>query len=345
MVTERRHWLRRLWLTRWRFHYVWTAVIAGTIVVLGGTLGFWLIEDGWTLFDAFYMTVITISTVGFSETYPLSPAGRVFAVLLILGGGVATLSFVLRSLFEIVMEAPRRRVRARMRRMKGHILICGYGRVSIPLVEGLERMGSNFCVIERSPAKVQALLDAGRIAVEGDATTDEVLATAGVRRATMIAALLPSDGDNLSIAMTAAAMRPGIRVVARAEEERSRANLVRAGAAPHDVVSPYATAGRRLLRNVSSPRIARVMRGIQQITDSGFSAGRFLVKRRGEFAGRTLAELDLGATRGVTVMAVLHRGGDLRLAPTGSYRVLAGDELVLTGDPDSLQAIGATLDG
>ena len=315
------------------------ALGAALAVVLGGTLGYMWIES-WTLLDAFYMTVIALSTVGFGEVRPLSTAGQLFTVGLIVGG-VASLGYALGLLGRRLLEAPERRLRRKIRRMKHHTIICGYGRIAQPIVEGLLRLKRPFCVIERSARSVEALTEAGIPAVTGDATAEEVLETAGVRQATTIAALLPSDGDNLSIAMTATALQPRIRVMARSEEERSRANLERAGAHPHDVVSPYTTAGNALLQNLFSPGTARIVRGLDQVTQGGFDTGTLAIVGGGPFAGKTLTEAALGERHKVLVLAVQRAGSVVTVAPAGKYRIRSGDTLILVGNPGDLQRLGA----
>lgn len=312
---------------------------AVTGVLLAGTVGFMWIE-GWEPFEAFYMTVVTLSTVGFGEVRPLSEGGRLFTVFLIFGG-VATLGFALRFLGERVVEAPRHRLERRIRRMKNHTVICGYGRIAQPIVEGLVRLRRRFCVIERSPEKVEALTAAGINAIAGDATAEEILETAGVRRAAAVAALLPSDGDNLSITMTATALQPNIRVVARSEEERSRANLERAGVHPDDVVAPYTSAGQVLLRNLADPGTARLVRGLTEIAHGDFDATQLTVGVGSALAGQTLAEAALGERHNVLVLAVQRDGSVGTIAPSGDYRIAAGDTLILIGHPDDLLQLSA----
>ncbi len=320
-----------------------SAVLIGGAAVLGtGTLGFMWIES-WGAFDSFYMTVITLSTVGFGEVRPLSEVGRLFAVFLILGG-VATVGFAVSALGERIAEAPKRRLEARIRRMKDHTIVCGYGRIARPVVAGLSSLDRPLCVIERSREKVEEATRAGAFVLEGDATAEEVLERAGVRRAAVVAALLPSDGDNLSIAMTATGLQPGIRVIARSEEERSRANLERAGARAEDVVSPYRTAGRAVLRNLCSPETARLFRSLVETTPGAFDTGELSVTGDSGLAGQSLAETAIGAGRNVLVLAVQRRGGAMTAAPRGNLTLRPGDVLYLFGHPDDLRAVGAHRD-
>lgn len=321
---------------RWPFS---AGITAATAVVVGGTVGFMWIES-WGLLDAFYMTVITLSTVGFEEVRPLSDAGRVFAVGLILGG-VATLGYALGAFGDRIVEAPKRRLERRIRQMKDHIVVCGYGRMAHPVVTGLLKRRKPVCVIERSGERVENASRLGISAIQGDATAEEILERAGVRRAAAVAALLPRDQDNLSITMTVTALRPGIRVIARSEEERSRANLERAGARADDVFSPHTTAGRAVLRSLCSPGAARLLHDITEMTQGGFDAGEFLVTAESGLPGKTLTEAAIGEGRDVLVLAIQHAGGEMSVAPRGEERLRSGDTVILLGHSDDLKRLGA----
>ena len=334
-MTVLRYWLR----TRWPFG---AATGAAVSVLVAGTLGFMWIEE-WDTLDAFYMTVITLSTVGFAEVQPLSDAGRLFAVGLILGG-VATLGYALGALGERIMEAPKRRQERRIRHMKNHIIVCGFGRMGQRVVAGLGQHDNPVCVIEKTSAGVQLATRQGVGAIEGDATVEETLEQAGIERASTIVTLLPNDGDNLSITMTAKALRPGIRVIARSEEDRSRANLERAGAAAGDVISPHTTASRVVVRNLCSSGTHRLLHGITEMTHRGFGAGEILVTPESGLAGKTIAESVLGKDRIVLVLGIERDGEPMTIAPRGNERLKSGDTLIVMGDVDDLRSLGARLE-
>ena len=334
-MTVLRYWLR----TRWPFGAATGAAVG---VLVAGTVGFMWIEE-WDALDAFYMTVITLSTVGFAEVQPLSDAGRLFAIGLILGG-VATLGYALGALGERIMEAPKRRQERRIRRMKNHIIVCGFGRMGQRVVAGLGQHDNPVCVIEKTSAGVQLATRQGVGAIEGDATVEETLKQAGVGRASTIVTLLPNDGDNLSITMTAKALRPGIRVIARSEEDRSRANLERAGAAAEDVISPHTTASRVVVRNLCSSGTHRLLHGITEMTHRGFGAGEILVTPESGLAGKTIAESSLGKDRIVLVLGIEKDGEPMMIAPRGTQRLESGDTLIVMGDVDDLRSLGARLE-
>lgn len=317
------------------------AIGAAMTVLVAGTAGFMWIES-WDAFDALYMTVITLSTVGYEEVRPLSEAGRIFTVGLILGG-VATLGYALGAFGERIMEAPVRRMARRVRRMKNHVIVCGFGRIGQRVVAGLLRHGDRVCVVEKSSDGVETAIRQGIEAIQGDATIEETLERAGVRRAAALVALLPHDGDNLSITMTAKALRPGIRVIARSEEERSRANLERAGAAAQDVISPHLTASRVVVRNLCSSGAHRLLHGISEMTHGGFGAGELRIAAGSSLSNRTIAESDAGKGN-VLILAIERDGQELALAPRGDHRLLTGDTLFVMGDAEDLRSLGAKLE-
>ena len=311
------------------------------MILAVGTTGYVLL--GLDVLDALYQTVITVSTVGYGEVQPLSPAGRLFAITLIVGG-VATLGYAFGALVERIVEAPARRLERRIRRMKNHVIVCGFGRMGRRVTAGLRGYGNKVCVIESSAHAVDAANLQGVDVIHGDSTVEETLERAGVRRASAIVALLPNDGDNLSITMTAKALKPGIRVIARSEEDRSRANLERAGAAAHDVVSPHLTASRVVLRNLCGSDTHHLLHGISEMTHPGFGSAELTVTPGSEFAGRTIADSALGREANVLVLAIRRDGEALTITPRGARRIESGDKLMLIGDTEDLEKLGATLE-
>ena len=229
-----------------------------------GTVGFAAIED-WPLGDAFYMTVITISTVGFGEVQPLSATGRVFASFLIIGG-LGTAIYTFTRLGQVVLEGEllgglgRRRMRKELSGLKEHYILCGFGRAAKPVAEGLAHKDLPFCVVESNPANEPALQDLEYLYLIDDATSDEALEDAGVRNALAVLTLLPSDADNLYVTVTAKALNPNVRVIARALDERGEVKLRRGGA--NEVISPYNLASHRILQAATSPTVLQFMKHV-----------------------------------------------------------------------------------
>jgi len=208
-------------------------VTAFGLLTLAGTVGF-MVNEGWSAIDAFYMTIITVSTVGFREVHTMSPAGRVFASFVIVAGvSMAVYTFTRLGQFvlagELLEVLGRRRMKSELEKLDGHFIVCGYGRIGQPVAEGMKRDGLPFCVVDRDAEQEVEMRSRGYICILGDATDEEVLLAAGVERAAALLALLPSDADNLYLTMTAKSMNPEVRVIARGRDERAEMKLKRGG--------------------------------------------------------------------------------------------------------------------
>jgi len=214
-----------------------------------GTMGYRAFESGWSLSEAFYMTVITISTVGFTEIHPLSPQGRLFTVLLILLG-LFTISIIgacgARLLIdkEIKNVLGRKKMKKDIAKLKGHYVVCGFGRIGSVICHDLDKAGLEFVIIEKNSALVQQAEDLGYRIIKGDATSDPVLKEAGLDRAHGVVAALNSDAHNLFISLAAREINADIKIIARGEESGIESRLLRAGA--NIVVSPLKLGGSQI---------------------------------------------------------------------------------------------------
>lgn len=226
-------------------------------VLISGTIGYRLLE-GWSWLSSLYMTVITISTVGFKEVSDLSDASRLFTIALILCG-VGSIAIVGSSSLEWMIEqhsghgARRRSMNKLISVMKGHIIVCGYGRMGRHVVGELQPHTSDFVVIERDPAVCETIMEKGMLTVQGDATDEAVLENAGIRQAAALVAALTTDADNLFLTLTAHGMRPDLNIIVRAGELSSHAKFLRAGATR--VVSPYAIGADHIVQLLLRPRV------------------------------------------------------------------------------------------
>src|SRR5579875_2395744 len=231
------------------------------ITLLVGTAGFRLIE-GYPLFDAFYMTLITISTVGYQELHPLTHAGRIFNSFLIFFG-VSAMFFAVGAMTQTIIELQlqdrfgRRRRRRMVQKMHDHYIVCGFGRVGRNASYELQRSKAPFLVVDRNEERVERAMLAGMMAVVADATQDESLREVGVLRARGLIAALPSDAENLFIILSAKTLNPKLTVVTRASEEESGEKLRRAGA--DTVFAPYTIVGHRLAQALLRPHVTEFL--------------------------------------------------------------------------------------
>lgn len=309
-----------------------TALLVLAAVFLVGTAGYVLIE-GASWWDAFYMTAITITTVGYREVFPLSAAGQAFTVLLLLFG-IGTLLFLLTEASRHVIEGELRHALGRARRTRmiekltGHEIVCGWGRMGQAVVEALQRDGRPFVVIESSPDKVRRLLALRVNVVEADATSEAALRSAHVERARGLVACLSDDAHNVYVTLTARWLNPKLFIVARVAEAGAEDRLRRAGA--DRVVNPYALGGTRLAHLLVKPAVVDFLDVSSSLGAEQLVLEEVRLAAAGPFAGRTLAQADLRRRFGIAVVAV-KRAVQLLPNPEPSFAFEADDVLVVLG--------------
>jgi voltage-gated potassium channel len=323
---------------RRRLLVVTSAVLA--VLALGS--GGYVLVEGWSFLDAFYMTVITLTTVGYGEVRPLSPAGRVFTIVLIFLG-VSTVAYALSSIGEYLLTSGvigRLRKRGMMQainRLQGHVIICGAGRVGRTAARTLEEMNEPFVLIESDPELVHALQEEGSIVLEGDSTQDETLLAAGLERAKGILVCTGDDSDNLFIVLSARSLNRDLFIVARSVEASNEGKMRRAGA--NKVISPYQIGGRHMANVVVRPHVAEFMDFVT--LDSGLELWleEIEVTANSAVAGRTVVEADMRRQTGVTLVAMLRGEEKEMITPDENTRFAIGDELIVLGTRSQLAAL------
>jgi voltage-gated potassium channel len=316
-----------------------TAAFLLALVFAGGTIGYRLIEGaGW--WESFYMTVITLTTVGYREVFPLSHAGEAFTVALLLAG-LGLILLVATEMARVMLAGELRRAfgqvrRSRMiERLAGHEIVCGWGRMGKAVVEELRRGRQPFVVIERFPEKVRELEERGYNVLIGDATSEAVLRSAGIGRARGLVACLNDDAHNVYTVLTARTLNPELFIVARATEEGSESRIIQAGA--NRVVNPYHLGGLRLAHLLLKPAVVDFLEFSLGPAGSELQLEQAVLSAASPAAGRTLTELDMRHRWGVAVAAV-RRGDSLFPNPEPTFRLEAGDTLVVLGTRAQLEA-------
>lgn len=323
-------------------------VLALVGVVTVGTLGYMVLE-GWSFLDALFMTVITLSTVGYTEVHPLNTDGEVWTIMFIVGG-LATFGFVSAPLVELVFEGAirgqfrRRRMRKEIEKLDGHQILCGYGRVGRQVADEFAKDGVEFVIIDQSAETVEECLSKGYLAISGEASNDAVLEEAGIRRAKGLIAAVDSDADNVFVTLSARQINPKLHIVARTSSDESAAKLEMAGA--DRTLSPYAVGGRRLASLATQPLIVDfldvVTRGEQDIE---FRLEEFGVPEDSTIAGRTIGELKIGERAGAMILAIRSKEGTFDTTPSAQDRLHAGDTLIVLGTRDQITRLGRLLRG
>ncbi len=316
------------------------------LVFLTGTLWYALVEK-WHWLDAVYMTVITLTTVGYGETHPLGDRGHVFTIGLILAG-VVTIGYIVNRFTEALIEGyfiEGRRLRQQKKLVESlseHFIICGFGRIGRQIAAEFAVERTAFVVIDADSEQVKIAQSEGYNAVQADATLDETLLKMGVEKAACLVAALPSDAENLYIILSAKSLNPGLRAIARASNEEAVQKLQRAGA--DKVISPYITGAKRMAAAALRPQVMDFMDGIVA-SDRSFYMEEFLIDAQTcPVAGLSLREARLRSQSGALVLAIRRRDGNLIVGPTGETIIMAQDMLICMGTADQLRVLNQILE-
>ncbi len=317
------------------------AFVALAVVFAIGVTGYVWIEN-WSVFDAVYMTMITIATVGYGETNPLSHSGRLFTMFLILGGiGVLTYglgavtSFLVEGEFQRLLR--RRKMEKAADRMKDHYIVCGADRTGQVIVEELHKTKRPFVVVERQPEAVRAWQDQGMVAIEGDATHDTVLIKAGIKHAKGLITVLPTDKDNLFVVLTARGLNPSLRIISKLFEDESAPKLRRAGA--DEVVSPSLIGGLRLVSVLVRPAAVSFLDKMLREKDQTYRVENIEIKDGSPWIGKKLEELHIADQYGLIVVALQHADGAYTFNPPHSSALKSGDFIVVIGPMEAIHKL------
>jgi voltage-gated potassium channel len=308
-----------------------------------GTAGYHYIE-GWPWFDGFYMVVTTLTTIGYQEVHPLSHAGRVFNVFVILAGvsllllGVGALSQALLE-FELQSFFGRRRMEREIGRLDGHYIICGLGRVGRSVARELARKPVPFVILENNEAKRQRFATENWLVLGGDATQEPALRQAQIDRARGLVAATTTDATNLYIVLTARGLNPQLKIIARASEDAAEKHLRTAGA--DAVVSPYLFAGQRIAQSLLRPNVVSFLDTATTHLGIDLEIGEIHITPASTFAGKTLESSRIRQERGVIVLAIKRSAG-MRFNPAPDERIEADDCLIAMGEPAQLRQLEQT---
>ncbi len=316
---------------------IWLAVIVGAIVI--GTTGYMVLDPGWRILDALYMTVITLTTVGFREVQPLNDAGRVWTMLLSLAGvGLIFGSVGIVAEYLVVEATSGRREAKRMidavNRLSGHYILCGYGRVGLTVARELVHSGLKVVVIDVLPESLARARREGFLEVEGDASEEATLRAAGIERAKGLITTIDSDAHNVYVILSARAINPGLFVVARANTADSEGRLIQAGA--DRVVSPYTMAGHRLAELATRPRVVDFIDAALSHGELAFSMEEVEVGPTDPLNGATVGSL---RETGVFVLAIVTGEKSYEANPPADRVLEVGETLVVSGSVERLKEL------
>jgi voltage-gated potassium channel len=317
--------------------FLWIGLAIFSIIMIG-TAGYMMIE-GWSFNDAVFMTVTTLSTVGFQEVNPLSIAGRYFTIFLILGG-TGTMLYAATAIVQYLLEGNlanilgRRHMKVEIAKLKGHTILCGYGKVGKEVAHVFVNEKTPFVVIESDEKACANAIAAGILCINMNATSDEALKEAGINEAKSLVAALGSDADNLYITLSAKSLKPDIFIVARVDNEESEAKMVRAGA--DRTMSPYGIGGRRLAMMTLKPLVV-------DFIDTTLDRNEFTLEGVKVIKGSSIESISVKESikrvNGGHILAIKKKTGLLVTNPHTDTIIEAGDELVIMGTRDQLKGI------
>jgi len=316
-------------------------------LILFGTLAYYVIEPKYTLFDSLYMTVMTLTTVGYGEVHPLSTTGRAFTIFLMLSG-VFSLFYAMGELIRAIISGEvqsamgRQLMEQTLARLSNHIIVCGFGRMGRLVCREFSHQHVRFVLIERDSTALENFKIAQGIPLHGDCTNDEILRLAGVERARALVTVLPSDADNLYITMSARLLNDKICIVARAEDDRAEKKLLRAGA--NRVVSPYAMGGYRVAHAVLRPTVVDFPDLAIKSEHLELQIEETLVSAKSRLVGLTIKDSNLRQNLGLIVVAIKKASGEMVFNPSHDTRIEPADILITMGHREQVDQL-ATLAG
>ncbi len=312
-------------------------------VVLLGTLGYAALER-WSLFDAFYMTIMTITTVGGGEPRPPDLAGKWLTIgVVVVGFGALTytvlqlMAYMVEGRFELLMEE--RRTRRRIAQMENHFILCGYGRVGREIANAFKEGKTDFVVIDINEQSLQRAAAEGCVVVHGDAAESHTLREAAVERARGLVAAIDSDEKNIYVTLSARVVNPRLFIIARANWEHAEEKLRLAGA--NRIISPYTIGGRRMASLAVRPTAIEFVDTVLSARNSELLLEDFVIAKNSQSLGKRIDEL-IPDSSSMIVLAI-KRDGHMTLRPPRDIRLDSGDEIVVAGHPDDMRSLEAVV--
>jgi voltage-gated potassium channel len=306
------------------------------VIMILGTLGYMVLE-GWNLVDSLYMTMITISTIGFREVHEMDMAGRLFTILLIIGG-VGTVAYALKTAIQVLLEGEirgilgRKKVNEKIKRLTNHYIICGYGRMGKHICGAFADEGSPFVVIEKNPDVVTEIQEKGCMVIQGDATHDEIMATAGIERAKGLISVVNSDAENLYVVLSARGLSPNLHIVTRAGDEGAEKKLKRAGA--NLVVSPYVIGAQRITQTIFRPHVTSFLdTAVRGNANIDFRLESIQIGEGSGYNGMPIGRSKIREELGVLIVAIEKQDGTLNTSLSPETILEKGDRLICVGKP------------
>jgi voltage-gated potassium channel len=315
----------------------WAIIFLVSVFFIG--IGGYMVIEGWNFFDSLYMVVITLATVGFGETHPLTFHGRIFTIVLIVvwaGIGFYAFSTIIQPIIEgeIRKVLGRKKLEKEIRNLKDHYIVCGFGRMGSYISRELKNASVSYIIIEKDEHLREKLERENYLYLYGNASEDEVLIEAGVKKARGLVAVVASDADNVYITLTARQLNPNLFILARSTNESSERKLQQAGA--NKVISPYQMGAVRMVQAILRPAVVDFIEIAFHGKSMELQCEEFLVKPNSSLVGSSLQEAEIRKNLGVIIVAIKETSGKMVFNPSRDVRINAGDTLITLGEKKDL---------
>ena len=317
------------------------SIAALVTVIAFGTLGYAMIED-WQAFDALYMTIITLATVGFREVHELSPEGKIFTIVLIISG-TGIIAYTLSSLIQFTLEGQlrkilgRKKLESRIGKLRDHYIICGYGRIGHLICREFQSRPTPFVIVEQNPNNIERLEREGYMYVEGDATDDETLQAAGIEHAKGLITAVTSDTDNVYITLTARGLNPKLFILARAGEEGAEKKLMRAGASK--VISPYTIGASRMAQAILRPSVVDFIELATASEHLALQIEEIRIAADSVLAGKNLINSGIRQSMGIIIVGIKESDGKMTFNPPPEKNIEPNSVLIILGERPAISKL------
>ena len=320
------------------------AIFLLSILILSGIVGFKIIS-GFSWIDSIYMTIITITTVGFGEVQPLDSQSKLFTVGLILTSAV-TVGYALKVITEYLIskndinELKQKKMQKTIDNLSGHIIICGYGRNGKQAAKKLKAHNQNFVVIEKSEQIIQKIKGDNLNCIFGDANEDDILINAGIDRASCLISALPNDSENVFVVLSARQINPNIRIISRASDETSYSKLKLAGA--NNVILPDQIGGNHMASLVVVPDLLEFVDNLSIIGNQNINIEEIPVEKLYDVSNvKTILELDLRKNTGCNVIGYKDNNGEYHINPDANQKLIPGSKIIVLGKSKQIQNLNS----
>ena len=319
---------------------IFILLITLTLISIFGTMGIVYIE-GWPILDAFYFTIITLTTIGYGEIHPLSDAGRIFNLLIIVLG-VGNTAYILSLVFQYVLELRffdqlgRRKMENELGQINDHTIVCGYGNMGELITNELAKRKKSFVIIDKDTNRASTFKEKGYLYLIGNASDDEILKLAGIEKAKTLVCVVTNDAENVFITLSARTLNKDIEIISRLFDETTRPKLLKAGA--NKIISPYTQASHKIVQTIINPAIDDFLEFVSDENEIDYQLADIYISQDMSCVDKKLNEIKL-KEQGFVIVGIKRQDGNMVFAPSKEEQILQGDRILAIGKPENFSEI------